>query len=127
MAVNRKVVLRSHPKGPVSLDNFDIVEEDLVRTESIAVPIILLLMIFVFGSVVAAGLPIMIAILSILGSFFFGCHNLHRESSVLVSVAVPGAGVSIISRDAPLQGRPLLHVLLWSALPKAHQVSYPGL
>jgi NADPH-dependent curcumin reductase CurA len=29
MAVNRKVVLRSHPKGPVSLDNFDIVEEDL--------------------------------------------------------------------------------------------------
>jgi NADPH-dependent curcumin reductase CurA len=29
MAVNRKVVLRSHPKGPVSLDNFDLVDEDV--------------------------------------------------------------------------------------------------
>ncbi len=29
MPVNRKVVLRSHPKGPVSVDNFDIVESDI--------------------------------------------------------------------------------------------------
>ena len=43
---------------------------DLARAESIAVPITALILLFVFGSVVAAGLPFLVAGGTILGSFF---------------------------------------------------------
>jgi putative drug exporter of the RND superfamily len=42
---------------------------DLVRAEIVAVPIITILLIFVFGSLVAAGLPFLVAGGTILGSF----------------------------------------------------------
>jgi RND superfamily putative drug exporter len=45
------------------------IEKDLVRAESIAIPITLVALIFVFGSVVAASLPLAIGVLSIIGSF----------------------------------------------------------
>ena len=43
---------------------------DLARAESIAIPITALILLFVFGSVVAAGLPFLVAGGTILGSFF---------------------------------------------------------
>ena len=46
------------------------IEGDLVRAESIAVPIVLLLLVIVFGSVTAASLPLMVGGLAIVGSFF---------------------------------------------------------
>jgi putative drug exporter of the RND superfamily len=46
------------------------VEEDLVRAESIAIPITLVLLLFVFGSVVSATLPLAIGGIAIIGSFF---------------------------------------------------------
>ena len=45
------------------------IEEDLVRAESIALPITLIALVFVFGSLVAASLPLLIGGLSIVGSF----------------------------------------------------------
>ncbi len=45
------------------------VEHDLRRAEAISIPITMLLLIVVFGSVVAAGLPLTIGIASILGTF----------------------------------------------------------
>ena len=45
------------------------IERDLVRAESIAIPITMIALIFVFGSVVAASLPLAIGVLSIVGSF----------------------------------------------------------
>ena len=45
------------------------IEEDLARGEAIAVPITLVLLIVVFGSVIAAFLPLGIGIISILGTF----------------------------------------------------------
>jgi RND superfamily putative drug exporter len=45
------------------------IEEDLVRAESIALPITLLALILVFGSLVAASLPLLIGVISIIGSF----------------------------------------------------------
>jgi RND superfamily putative drug exporter len=45
------------------------VEEDLLRAEIIAFPITLLLMILVFGSLVAAGLPLVVGALAIVGTF----------------------------------------------------------
>jgi putative drug exporter of the RND superfamily len=46
------------------------IQEDLAKAESIAIPITMLLLVLVFGGVVAAGLPIGIGILSIVGTFF---------------------------------------------------------
>ena len=57
--------------GPITSEINHTIEADLTKAESVAIPVTLLLMIFVFGSVVAAGLPLMIAGLTILGSFFF--------------------------------------------------------
>jgi RND superfamily putative drug exporter len=48
----------------------DTIEEDLVRAETIAIPITLVLLILVFGSLVAASLPLVIGVMSIVGTFF---------------------------------------------------------
>jgi RND superfamily putative drug exporter len=45
------------------------VEEDLLRGELLAFPIVLVLMVLVFGSVVAAGLPLVVGLLAIVGTF----------------------------------------------------------
>ena len=45
------------------------IEEDLVRAETIALPITLVLLVLVFGSLVAAALPLAIGALSIVGTF----------------------------------------------------------
>ncbi|HEX9682513.1 MAG TPA: MMPL family transporter [Acidimicrobiales bacterium] len=46
------------------------IEQDLARAEGIAIPITLFLLILVFGSVVAASLPLAIGAFAILGTFF---------------------------------------------------------
>ncbi|MDT7544629.1 MAG: putative drug exporter of the superfamily, partial [Actinomycetota bacterium] len=45
------------------------IEHDIIRAESIAFPITAVLLILVFGSALAAGLPLLIGVLSILGTF----------------------------------------------------------
>ncbi len=45
-------------------------EEDLLRAEMIALPITLILLVVIFGSVVAATLPLIVGVLSIIGTFF---------------------------------------------------------
>ncbi|MGW0533954.1 MMPL family transporter [Streptomyces sp. NPDC003032] len=52
----------SHEMGPQT-------EEDLILAESIAVPLILLLLLVVFGTVVSALLPLAIALIAIVGVF----------------------------------------------------------
>src|SRR5207253_838520 len=47
----------------------DTVKDDLAQAESVAIPITLLLLVVVFGSVVAAGLPVGIGVLSIIATF----------------------------------------------------------
>lgn len=56
--------------GPVAVkhDLQEIVEEDLLRAEAIALPVTLVLLIMVFGSAVAALLPLGIGVISILGT-----------------------------------------------------------
>jgi putative drug exporter of the RND superfamily len=48
----------------------DTIEEDLVRAETIALPITMVLLVLVFGSVVAASLPLLVGVMSIVGTFF---------------------------------------------------------
>ncbi len=45
------------------------VESDLAKAESVAIPITLLLLVVVFGSIIAAGLPVGIGVLSIIATF----------------------------------------------------------
>ncbi|MEY3845858.1 MAG: hypothetical protein RJA66_125 [Actinomycetota bacterium] len=47
------------------------ISSDLAAAESIAIPLTMLLLVFVFGSLLSAGLPMMVGGLAILGSFFF--------------------------------------------------------
>jgi putative drug exporter of the RND superfamily len=47
----------------------DQIEEDLARAESLTFPIVLVLLVLVFGSVIAAGLPLAIGVMAIVGTF----------------------------------------------------------
>ena len=46
-----------------------LIESDLAKAESIAVPITLVLLLLVFGSVVAASLPLFVGVVSVVGTF----------------------------------------------------------
>ncbi|MBJ7280528.1 MAG: MMPL family transporter [Rhodoluna sp.] len=82
--------------GPVTSEINHTIESDLTKAESVAVPVTLLLMIFVFGSVVAAGLPLMIAGLTILGSFFFiWLASLFTDTSTFSVNLVTGLGLGL--------------------------------
>jgi len=82
--------------GAVSSEINHVVEQDLIKAESIAFPLLILLMIFVFGSVVAAGLPLMIALLTILGSFFFiWLSTLVTETSTFSVNLISGLGLGL--------------------------------
>ena len=61
----------------------DTIEKDILRAESIAVPVTAILLVLVFGSAVAAGLPLLIGVLSILGTFL-SLHLLHGWTDVSV-------------------------------------------
>ena len=62
------------------------IEHDLARAESIAFPVTAVLLVLVFGSAVAASLPLLIGVLSILGSFLT-LHVLHGFTDVSVYAA----------------------------------------
>ncbi len=53
----------------VGLDIATTIESDLVRAESIAVPVTLILLLFVFGGLVAASLPLLVGIIAVFGTF----------------------------------------------------------
>ena len=55
--------------GAVTKAINETIYEDIIRAEVVAVPIVVLLLIFVFGSLVAAGLPLFVGGLAIVGSF----------------------------------------------------------
>jgi RND superfamily putative drug exporter len=68
----------AHPAGPVTVQvgGFgaafhqvnSVVEHDLLRAESFAVPLTLLLLLFVFGSLVAAAMPLTIGAVAVVGT-----------------------------------------------------------
>lgn len=56
--------------GPVGNAINQTISSDLARAEAIAIPIVLILLLLVFGSVVSAGLPFLVAAFATVGSFF---------------------------------------------------------
>lgn len=80
----------------ISADINSTISEDLTRAELIAVPLILLLLIFVFGSLVAAGLPLLIGGLAIVGSFFFVWVSAQfTDTSVFALNLITGLGLGL--------------------------------
>lgn len=74
------------------------IERDLVRGEGIALPLTFVVMVFVFGGLVAAGMPIVGAIVSIGGallSLFAFSHALDLDATVVNIVTLLGLGLSI--------------------------------
>jgi RND superfamily putative drug exporter len=72
------------------------ISTDLALAETIALPIMLILMIFVFGSLIAAGLPLMVGALSIVGSFFFvWVATLFTDTSVFSANLITGMGLGL--------------------------------
>jgi RND superfamily putative drug exporter len=59
------------------------IEHDIIRAESVAIPITAILLILVFGSAIAASLPLLVGVLSILGTFL-SLHFLHGFTDVSV-------------------------------------------
>jgi putative drug exporter of the RND superfamily len=69
---------------------------DLARAESVAVPLTVILLIFVLGSVVAAGLPFLVALGTILGSFLIlYVISLFTDVSVFSLNLVTGLGLAL--------------------------------
>ncbi|MFF4402592.1 MMPL family transporter [Streptomyces sp. NPDC001480] len=66
---NKALTVRAGGVAAVGNDMSTQVVEDLELAELIAIPLTLILLLFVFGSVVAAMLPLAIAVIAILGSF----------------------------------------------------------
>ena len=64
----------------------DTIKQDLSRAESIAFPITLVLLVLVFGSIVAAGLPLLVGVVAIGGSFLALLRHLgdHRRVRLFV-------------------------------------------
>ncbi len=51
--------------GPITLDSAEQSEQDLIRAETVSLPIVAIVLILVFASVVAAGMPLLVAGLAI--------------------------------------------------------------
>lgn len=72
------------------------ITKDLTAAESIAIPLTILLMFFVFGSIVAAGLPAIIAGLAIVGSFSaIWLYAQFADTSVFSLNLVTGMGLGL--------------------------------
>jgi RND superfamily putative drug exporter len=83
--------------GPAVFDDFDRVnEEDLRRSELIQIPIVLLILVLVLGSLIAAGIPIITTVTALvvtLGTLYFVAHG--ADLSIYVQNIVPLVGIGV--------------------------------
>ena len=72
------------------------IAHDLGKAEAVAIPLVILLLLFVFGSLVAAGLPLLVGGLSILGTFFIvWAAAQHSDTSIFVVNLATGLGIGL--------------------------------
>jgi putative drug exporter of the RND superfamily len=84
--------------GPAeaSRELFDQTEKDLVKAEAIAFPIVLVLLVLIFGGVVAAVLPLVLGVVAILGVFLIlRILSGVTDVSVLASNVTSGLGLGL--------------------------------
>ena len=90
--------LRAHLTGEAPVGNAlnDTITGDLARAESIAVPLTFVLLLLVFGSLVSAGLPFVVAAGSVLGSFLLvWLVSLTTDVSVFGLNLITGLGLGL--------------------------------
>jgi RND superfamily putative drug exporter len=81
---------------PVNAEINTTIQENLARAESVAVPLTVILLIFVFGSLVSAGLPLMVGGLAIVGAFFFiWVSTLLTDTSIFALNLITGLGLGL--------------------------------
>jgi len=74
----------------------DAITGDLARAESIAIPLTFVLLILVFGSLVSAGLPLVVALGSVVGSFFLvWVVSLTTDVSIFALNLITGLGLGL--------------------------------
>ncbi len=74
----------------------DAITGDLARAESIAIPLTFVLLLLVFGSLVSAGLPLVVALGSIVGSFFLvWVVSLTTDVSIFALNLITGLGLGL--------------------------------
>ena len=72
------------------------VAADLTAVETFAVPVLIILLVFVFGSLVAAGLPLLVGGIGIVGAFFFLWLTAQfTDTSVFAVNMVTGMGLGL--------------------------------
>lgn len=72
------------------------IEKDLVTAEAIAIPLVFLLLIFVFGAMVASAMPLFVGVAAILGSFFIiYLITLFTNVSVFALNLITGLGLGL--------------------------------
>lgn len=114
------------------------ISKDLSLAESIAIPLSLILLVFVFGSVVAAGLPLIVGGLGILGSFFFiWLATLSTDVSVFALNLLTGMGLGlgidysllIVNRfrEERLAGKPVTEAVATTMATAGRTVLFSGL
>jgi RND superfamily putative drug exporter len=84
--------------GPITKDSADQSERDLQRAETVSLPIVTLVLIFVFASIVAAGMPLLVAGLAIpstLGLVFFVSQRVEMSVYVLNIATMLGLALAI--------------------------------
>jgi RND superfamily putative drug exporter len=79
----RGLTVRSGGEFSVYAQVGDTIEKDIIRAESLAIPVTAVLLVLVFGSAIAASLPLLVGMLSVLGTFL-SLHLLHGVTDVSV-------------------------------------------
>ncbi len=90
--------LVAHVSGEAAVGNAlnETITEDLARAEAIAVPVTFVLLLVVFGSLVSAGLPFLVAAGSVLGSFaLVWMVSLTTDVSVFALNLITGLGLGL--------------------------------
>jgi RND superfamily putative drug exporter len=74
----------------------DLIKSDLAKSESIAIPLTFVLLILVFGSLVASGMPLLVGLFAIMGAFFgVWLISLFADVSIFALNLITGLGLGL--------------------------------
>ena len=74
----------------------ELIKSDLAKSESIAIPITFILLILVFGSLVASGMPLLVGLFAIIGAFFgVWLISLFADVSIFALNLITGLGLGL--------------------------------
>ncbi|MGC4112698.1 MAG: MMPL family transporter [Nocardioides sp.] len=131
--------LRVREAGDVSVDTAinDRVAEDLHSAEGISLPITVLLMLLAFGALIAAGVPVLLAVTSVAATMGISAplsHLIHAEPTVTSMIVLIGMAVGVDyslfylkrEREERGRGRTTLDAVEIAAATSGHSIVVSG-